>query len=195
MLLNNKIIIEEYSPSWPLTFLQLQSVYQSHLGSYVVGIEHVGSTSVEGLPAKPILDIDLIVEDEGLLKPIIPVLESLGYRHQGDLGITGRESFARTSALTPVDGSARTWPAHHLYVCLANSTGLKNHLALRNYLRSHPAKAKAYGELKKKLAKETPDNIDAYVEGKTEFITAALKEMGFAPAALNDITRQNKSKK
>jgi len=193
MMRNNRIIIEEYSPAWPLAFARLRSVYQSHLGSYVVGIEHVGSTSVEGLPAKPVLDIDLIAEDGKLFKPIITVLESMGYRHQGDMGITGREAFARTSALTPVDGSLRTWPAHNLYVCPAGSISLKNHLAFRNYLRSHPKKARAYGELKKKLAKETPGNIDAYVEGKTEFIIAALKEMGFAPAALNDITRQNTS--
>jgi GrpB-like predicted nucleotidyltransferase (UPF0157 family) len=190
---HNNIIIADYSPAWPLAFAQLRSVYRSHMGSYVAGIEHVGSTSVEGLPAKPILDIDLIVPDGKLLKPIITVLESLGYQHIGDMGISGREAFARTSALTPVDGSLRTWPAHNLYVCPANSISLKNHLAFRNYLRSHPNKAKAYGDLKKRLAKETPDNIDAYVEGKTKFIIAALKEMGFAPAALNDITRQNTS--
>jgi GrpB-like predicted nucleotidyltransferase (UPF0157 family) len=195
MLHNNKITIEEYNSNWPEAFTALRSVYQSHLGSYVAGIEHVGSTSVEGLAAKPIIDIDLIVEDDQFLKPILTVLENLGYQHMGNLGIPGREAFKRTSGLAPLDGSSRIWPAHHLYVCLANSISLKNHLLFRNYLRSRPAKAKAYGELKKKLAGETPDNIDAYVEGKTAFITGALREMGLDRNALNDITAQNKALK
>jgi len=191
MLYSNKITIEEYSPAWQQDFYELRAVYESRLGSYVIGIEHVGSTSVQGLPAKPILDIDLIVADSLLLKPVIKALEYLDYQHIGDLGIPGREAFKRASALTPADGSGRTWPSHHLYVCLANSTSLKNHLAFRNYLRSHPAKAKAYAELKKKLAAENPHNINAYVGGKTDFITGILKEMGFDPSALDDIARQN----
>ena len=192
MLQHHRIVIEEYSSGWPLAFAQLQSVFRSYLGSYVAAVEHVGSTSVEGLPAKPIIDIDLIIEDSALLKPVITVLQDLGYQHVGDMGITGREAFKRKSSLTPVDGSSRSWPAHHLYVCTAGNISLKNHLAFRNYLRSHPPKAKAYGELKKRLAKENPDNIDAYVSGKTEFITGILKEMGFDAAELDDITRQNK---
>jgi len=192
MLQHNNIVIEEYSSGWPMAFAQLQSVYRSRLGSYVAAVEHVGSTSVEGLPAKPVIDIDLIIEDSVLLKPVIAVLQELGYQHAGDLGIAGREAFKRTSSLTPVDGSSRTWPAHHLYVCTAGNISLKNHLALRNYLRSHPKKAQAYGQLKKRLAKEYPNDIDAYVAGKTEFITGVLKEMGFDAADLDDITKQNK---
>ena len=191
----NTIIIEEYSPGWHQAFTQLESVYRSRLGSYVVGIEHVGSTSVEGLPAKPVLDIDLIVEERHLLQPVITVLEGLGYQHVGDMGIPGREAFRRSSAHIPLDKDSKSWPAHNLYVCIAGSTSLKNHLAFRNYLRSHPREAKAYGELKKRLAAAHPHDIDAYVEGKTAFITGALKEMGFDTAALNDITRQNKTVK
>lgn len=191
MLYDNKISIEEYSPAWQQDFYQLRAVYQSRLGSYVIGIEHVGSTSVEGLSAKPILDIDLIVADSLLLKPVIKALEYLDYQYIGDLGIPGREAFKRASAHTPTDGSGRTWPAHNLYVCLATSVSLKNHLAFRNYLRSHPAKAKAYGELKRKLAAENPHNISAYVGGKTDFITGILKEMGFDASVLDDIVRQN----
>ncbi|MBN9386150.1 MAG: GrpB family protein [Chitinophagaceae bacterium] len=193
MIKDKAIVIEEYSPGWPLAFAQLEEVYRSHLGSYVVGIEHVGSTSVEGLPAKPILDIDLIVEDSHLLPPVITALEEIGYQHVGDLGIPGREAFRRLN--TPHNGSPNAWPEHNLYVCLAGSTSLKNHLAFRNYLRSHPGKARAYGELKKRLAAEHPHDIDAYVEGKTAFITGVLKEMGFDAAALDDITRQNKNVK
>lgn len=189
------IIIEEYTSAWPKAFDQLQAIYRSRLGSYVVGIEHVGSTSVEGLPAKPVLDIDLIIEDSHMLPPVITVLEGLGYQHAGDLGIPGREAFRRISAHAPLNGSSHSWPAHNLYVCLAGSISLKNHLAFRNYLRSHPGKARVYGELKKRLAAEHPHDIDAYVEGKTAFITGILKEMGFDTAALDDITRQNRNVK
>jgi len=192
---NKPIVIEEYSSGWATAFDQLQAIYRSRLGSYVAGVEHVGSTSVEGLPAKPVLDIDIIIQDGDLLPTVITVLEELGYRHEGDRGIPGRESFRRTSAHTPVNGSTHTWPAHNLYVCLAGSISLKNHLAFRNYLRSHPGKARAYGELKKRLATEHPHDIDAYVEGKTTFITGVLKEMGFDAAVLDDITRQNKAVK
>jgi len=208
---NNTIVVDEYSPGWQTAFTQLEEVYRSRLGSYVVGIEHVGSTSVEGLPAKPILDIDLIIQDRAMLPPVVAVLEEMGYQHAGDLGIPGREAFRRTSAdtplsetghtpgreivHTPVNGSSNTWPAHNLYVCVADSISLKNHLAFRNYLRSHPDKAKSYGELKRRLATEHPQDIDAYVEGKTKFITGILKEMGFNAAALDDITRQNKAVK
>ena len=187
------IIIEEYSSAWPKAFDQLQAVYRRHLGSYVAGIEHVGSTSVEGLPAKPVIDIDLIIADHQLLNPVIGVLEGLGYQHVGDLGIPGREAFKRTSAHTPVNESSQSWPPHNLYVSLAGSVSLKNHLAFRNYLRSHPGKARKYGQLKKRLAAEHPEDIDAYVGGKTDFITGVLKEMGFDAAALNDISRQNKA--
>jgi len=192
MLYNSRITIEEYSPSWQQDFRRLQEVYQSRLGSYIIGIEHVGSTSVEGLPAKPILDIDLIVADGLLLKPVIKALEYLDYQHVGDLGIPGREAFKRASALTPTDGSGRAWPPHNLYVCLATSVSLKNHLAFRNYLRTHPPKAKAYAELKRRLAADNPDDMHAYVSGKTDFITGILKEMGFDTTTLDDIVRQNR---
>jgi len=193
MVKNKAIFIEEYSPDWPSAFSQLQSVYRARLGSYVVGIEHVGSTSVEGLAAKPVLDIDLIIEDSHLLPPVITVLEALGYQHVGDMGIPGREAFRRTSDRTPLNGSTHSWPPHNLYVCLAGSISLKNHLAFRNYLRTHPDKAQTYGELKKQLAAAHPYDIDGYVEGKTTFITGILKEMGFDTASLNEITKQNKA--
>lgn len=83
-------------------------------------------------------------------------------------------------------------PAHHLYVCLRDSLGLVNHLAVRNYLRAHPETAQAYGDLKKRLADQFPHDIDSYGEGKTELILDILREAGFLPEQLQEIEAANR---
>jgi GrpB-like predicted nucleotidyltransferase (UPF0157 family) len=188
---NAEIIIEEYSPSWALSFQELRPVYLMHLADLVTDVQHVGSTSVVGLAAKPIIDVDLIISSKETLKAVIKKLHSLGYDHQGDLGIKDREAFKRQSDGVPFDPHTSTWPKHHLYVCLADSIGLKNHLAFRDFLRRHPETAKAYGELKKRLAREHPFDIDSYVERKTPFITKVLREAGFDQDTLSGIIQDN----
>lgn len=178
------ITISPYSDQWPLQFNELQSLLSKHLKELIIGIEHVGSTSVPGLAAKPVIDLDIIIKDKSRFEEIVAILNTLGYTHEGERGIPGREAFR-----------GPLYPAHHLYVCLEDSTGLKNHLLFRNYLRSHPEKAKEYGEIKKQLAAQYPDDIDLYVEKKTVFITAVLKETGLDEDNLKDITTQNKAKK
>ncbi|MBT1704387.1 GrpB family protein [Chryseosolibacter indicus] len=185
------ITIAQYSEQWPATFLQLRSVYETRLSGLMEGIEHVGSTSVPGLKAKPIIDIDIIASDENKLKKITSVLEKLGYQHLGDLGIEGREAFKRISVSVPLDGSGREWPEHNLYVCLQGSLSLLNHIRFRDYLRSHPAQAHAYGELKEKLASKFSEDINGYVEGKTSFIVEILKQFGFDADSLALIRSQN----
>jgi GrpB-like predicted nucleotidyltransferase (UPF0157 family) len=188
-----KILIEDYSPDWGLVFEQLKSIYQSHLGDLVIDIQHVGSTSVYGLAAKPVIDIDLVIRDRKDLDLLIERLALLGYEHRGTLGITDRDAFMRKSDKTPEDGSSRTWQKHNLYVCPADSISLKNHIALRDFLRNNPVKAKEYGELKRNLAEENSDNIDRYIEGKTPFITGILKELGFDSVSLSNIAGENKA--
>ena len=187
------IIIEDYSAQWPVAFEQLKAVYNSRLQPFIEGIEHVGSTAVPGLAAKPILDIDIIIKDKTQFGHIKAILETWGYSHEGERGIPGREAFAKQNALTPDNGSGKSWPAHHLYVCLQNSDSLRNHLSLRDFLRSHPDIAAQYGQLKKQLAEKYRYDIDGYVENKTAFITAILERTGFDGAVLDSITRQNKS--
>jgi GrpB-like predicted nucleotidyltransferase (UPF0157 family) len=91
-------------------------------------------------------------------------LAILGYQHEGDLGISGREAFT-----SPVAA-----PAHHLYVCPADSPELARHLAFRDYLRSHPGQARAYAELKRSLAERFYTDRDAYSRGKATFIESVL---------------------
>ncbi|CAL1518765.1 GrpB family protein [Chitinophaga sp. MM2321] len=192
---NNRIIVVPYSDHWATVFNQLKAVFSDRLKDLFISIEHVGSTAVPGLSAKPIIDTDIIIKDKSRFEEIVEILDKLGYTHQGDMGIPGRAAFKRRSELTPEDGSGRTWPQHHLYVCLQDSVSLKNHLSFRDFLRANPRKAKEYGALKLQLAKEYPLDIDSYIEGKTKFITAMLESTGFSQEALSDITAQNKAPK
>src|SRR5579859_1543910 len=143
-----RIVLEDHNPQWAEQFLRLKEVYEVHLGGLITGIKKVGSTSIPGIKAKPVIDIDIIVEKPERLRDVILQLEGLGYIHAGDLGIEGREAFSRTSSEVPVSHPRREWPPHHLYVCRQGIESLQNHLLLRDYLRNHPEKAREYSALK-----------------------------------------------
>ena len=181
---SSKIIIEDYSPLWPVAFEQLKAGLLAQLGELAADIQHVGSTAVAGLAAKPVIDLDIIIESRAQLPAVIEKLAAMGYDYCGDQGIKDREAFKQPG------GSAIK---HHLYVCPQHSASLKNHLALRDLLRADPALVIAYGNLKKELAVKYAHNIDLYVENKTAFIISALKMCGFNNDALQEITEQNKA--
>ena len=186
----NKIIVVEYNPKWAEQFTELRNLLLCYVNEEdIISIEHVGSTSIVGLKAKPIIDLDIIVADEERMKKVIAQLAKLGYEHIGDLGVKGREAFKRPPENILTDGTGRKWFGHHLYVCQTGSVGLRNHLALRDHLRAHPAKVVEYGNLKQDLAKKYPYDIDAYIEGKTDFITNILIEMGLDENDLSIIRR------
>ncbi|QJB35778.1 GrpB family protein [Chitinophaga oryzae] len=189
------ITVVPYTPEWADTFRQLAALYRAQLGNLITGIEHVGSTSVPGLAAKPVIDIDILIKEAAGLRPVVVGLERLGYTWRGDLGIPGREAFGRNAGTSPLDGEGTVWPAHNLYVCVEGCVSLKNHLELRNYLRQHPEAALQYGTLKQELAARYPHDIDSYVEGKTAFITGILAHTGMGADVLKDITAQNKATK
>lgn len=175
------IEVVDYDPAWPDVFEQLRRRLWAVVGGSAVAIHHVGSTSVPGLAAKPIIDMSVVVKSGDDVPRAIARLATLGYVHRGDLGIVGREAFEAPADL----------PAHHLYVCPAGSLALRNHMALRDYLRAHPDVARRYGDSKKRLAVEFHDDIDGYVAGKTTFILSILKEMGFSPEQLASIRAAN----
>lgn len=175
------IEVVDYDPAWPELFEQLRSRIWAVVNDAAVSIEHVGSTSVPNLAAKPIIDLTVVVETEAGVPLVIERLAALGYVHQGNLGIDGREAF----------DSPHRRPAHHLYVCARGNLGLVNHLALRDYLRTHPDAARAYGDLKRRLASQFPHDIDRYVEGKTGVILDLLREAGVPPEGLEAIARAN----
>jgi GrpB-like predicted nucleotidyltransferase (UPF0157 family) len=101
--------IMPYDPAWPLIFAGLKDVYASTLGRLALAIEHVGSTAAPGLAAKPIIDVDVVIPARAVLSEVIRRLATLGYRHQGDLGVPGREASTRNRRWHPrTAGPARS---------------------------------------------------------------------------------------
>lgn len=176
------VTVVDYDPTWPEVFERLRATIAPVVGDLAVAIEHVGSTAVPGLAAKPVIDLDVVVRAPSDVPMVVARLATLGYDHLGDLGVAGREAFR------PPDGS----PPHHLYVCRSGGPALENHLALRDRLRRQPELAAAYGALKKRLAQRFPHDIDGYVVAKTDFVVAALREAGLSDEALEDIERTNR---
>lgn len=127
----------------------------------VIGIYHIGSTSVPGIKAKPILDFVLEVEDMEAFIKESRNLESLEYVSKGEYGIPGRQFFTKDTL------GERT---HHLHVFQQGHQDIERHLVFRDFLRSNPEAAKEYESLKEKLAKRFPKKSDMYTEAKSDFI-------------------------
>ncbi|MDB6124791.1 MAG: dephospho-CoA kinase/protein folding accessory protein, partial [Pedosphaera sp.] len=152
---SQKIIVENYNPEWVNHFEKIKKTIWKEVSDVAVSIEHVGSTSVVGLPAKPVIDIDIVISSLQELPGVIERLQKLGYKHRGNLGIEGRDAFYAPQ------GTIK----HNLYVCLQGGLALKNHLLLRERLRKDPVARFQYGELKKSLALKFSDSIEEYIEG------------------------------
>jgi GrpB-like predicted nucleotidyltransferase (UPF0157 family) len=176
-----QIRVLDYDPQWATDFAAIRNSVWPALAHVAASVEHVGSTSVPGLAAKPIIDMDVVVPD-GSVAAGINALVSIGYEHRGNLGIPEREAFRAPTGL----------PAHHLYLCPSSSAALANHLAIRDYLRAHPASVREYSALKKRLASEFADDIDGYIDGKTSFLIAILRRSGFPEQLVADIERMNR---
>lgn len=172
-----------HSPKWISLFTSIKSQVWPKVQQAAISIEHVGSTAIPGLHAKPIIDMAIVVESEEKTHEAILGLKELGYEHRGDLGIKGREAFKR-----PLNS-----PKHNLYVVLKDSISLKNHLLFKNYLLNNAEARKRYSDLKLKLAQDHADNIDLYVEGKTSFIVNILKQLGMSDSEIKEIEDANKA--
>jgi GrpB-like predicted nucleotidyltransferase (UPF0157 family) len=153
----NPIIVLDYDPNWPGLFQSLRKRIADTLGDRAAAIEHVGSTAVPDLAAKPIIDIDVLLASETMLTAAIA---SLGYVHRGNLGIPEREAFR-----APAND-----PPHHRYACPPWSAEFGRHMVFRDYLRAHPKEAKIYGDLKIALAERFREDRPAYNTAKTEFV-------------------------
>ena len=175
------IVVVPYDPEWPARFAAIRARIEPALGDSAIAIEHVGSTSVPGLAAKPVIDIDVVVASLRDVPVAIERLATVGYRHRGDLTVTGREAFWSPEGSVP----------HHLYVCPSGVLPLRNHLALRHHLRTHPEAVAAYGELKLRLAAEL-DDVDAYIEAKTPLILGFLAAEGLSEDELGAIDGVNR---
>lgn len=161
-----KVVVVPYDSRWPQQFQQEAAEIHRVLGEESILLHHIGSTSVPGLAAKPIIDFLGEVNDIERVGRFNEPLAALGYEAMGEFGIPGRRYFRK-------GGDERT---HHLHIFEKNSSGAYRHLAFRNYLRSHPVKKEAYGALKIKLAEQYPHDIEKYMDGKDPFIKQTEKE-------------------
>ena len=158
-----RIQVLPYDPQWKENFQTIRQELSLALNGLALRIEHVGSTSVEGLAAKPIIDIDVVISDHMPLETVVAALSTIGYQHEGDLGIPQREAFR-------YDGKHHL-QEHHLYVCPESSPELRRHIAFRDYLRSHPEAAAEYGRIKMDAAKLHPEDIEGSITHKSSCIS------------------------
>lgn len=164
------VIVMPYDPKWKIEFEMIKQEIEDAIGNLIICVEHVGSTSVEGLSAKPCIDIDVVIKDYSVFKDVVLKLESIGYIHEGNLGIKEREAFKylnKPHLLT-----------HHLYVCPQNSQELLRHITFRNFLRSNPDARKEYSAVKENAAKLFPKDINKYIEYKTPCIEKLYSHCG-----------------
>lgn len=173
------IRIEPYSPSWSQAFADEAALLRSEFGPLALEIEHVGSTSVPGLAAKPVIDIQVSVAQLDDRAAFLERLTRLNYVHI-DLGEYDR--------VYPFFIKPEIWPTtHHVHLCVAGGEEEANHLAFRDYLRENPASAEEYEHLKRSLAARhdghTIKSVEAYSLDKTAFVEAVLTKAlpgGFA---------------
>ena len=164
------VIVLPYDKAWAEAFEDIKREIEVALGNLILGVEHVGSTSVEGMSAKPCIDLDIVIKDDANLDAVICRLAQIGYLHEGDLGIKGREAFRYRDKPHLMK--------HHLYVCRESSEELHRHITFRNYLRRHPDAAKVYSAVKEEAARLYPDDIDRYMAHKAPCIEALYAQCG-----------------
>ena len=153
-----------YTAVWAELFAEEKARLQTAVGPYILDIQHVGSTSIPGIPAKPIIDMAVAVANFEAARVCIEPIEQLGYVYKGELGIPRRHYFRK--------GDPRT---HHLHMNEINSQDWQNQILFRDYLRQHPEVAQAYGALKLKLAARYERDPEGYLQAKAPFIEEVLR--------------------
>jgi len=161
------VIVSDHSARWAQLFAEEAAKLRVVFGDLLLEIHHIGSTSVPGLPAKPVIDIMPVVKDIAQVDLLNVQMESLGYEAMGECGLAGRRYFRK-------GGDDRTHNVHTYQ--WDNRQAIERHLAVRDYLRTHPATAKEYGELKQRLARQFPTDIYGYMDGKDSFVKALEQE-------------------
>ena len=165
-----RVIVVPYDAAWKTEFEKIKAEIEDALGDLAIGIEHVGSTAVEGLSAKPCIDIDVVIRDASDLDATVAALARIGYVHEGDLGIKGREAFDYADKPHLMK--------HHLYVCAQGSAELLRHIAFRDFLRENSEAAEEYGRIKREAASLFPDDIERYIAYKAPCIARLYKLCG-----------------
>ena len=163
-----RVTVEPWDPTWATSFEAVRAELERACAD-VPGhsVEHVGSTAVRGLDAKPVLDVTVVVAHEHV-DAAIAALEDVGYRHRGERGIPDRHAVT-----APPHG-----PARHVYVGVEGSLAVRNQLAVRDVLRRDPVLRERYGRLKRSLAARDLASMDEYVAAKTPLLQEILRASG-----------------
>ena len=157
-----EVVVVPHDPNWRDLFADESKLIAEALGQNVVAINHIGSTSIPGIYAKPVIDILIDVTDIDEVDAKNLEMQSLGYEVMGEFGIEGRRYFRKEN-----NAGVRT---HHIHAFETGSPQIARHLAFRDYMIAHPDKALAYSELKQTLAVRNARDPDGYMDGKDEFI-------------------------
>ena len=157
-----KVEVVPHNPLWRDAFEAEAKEVAAALGENVVAIQHIGSTAIPNIYAKPVIDLLVEVRDIAQVDGQSSAMESLGYEVMGEYGINGRRYFRKDNR-----EGIRT---HHIHAFETGSAEIERHLTFRDYMIAHPAEAQRYSELKRKLAKEHTQSMDGYMDGKEGFI-------------------------
>ncbi|MGE8203267.1 GrpB family protein [Heyndrickxia sp. NPDC080065] len=161
--------VTPYNEQWVSLFEEEAEKLKKVFGPEIIHIHHIGSTSVKGLKAKPIIDIMPVVKNISLIDKFNKEMEALGYEPKGENGISGRRYFKK-------GGDSRT---HHIHIYEFKNPHIKRHLAFRDYLRAHPDAVKKYGNLKEVLSNRYPFDIQSYIKGK-EHLAIEIEQKAMA---------------
>ncbi len=159
-----------YSPDWPEEFVRERRRLAGALGGLAREIEHIGSTAVEGLVAKPLIDVVVGLHSYDQWALSLGAMKGVGYECLGEFGIAGRQFFLRGDPTT-----------HHVHMCEHGGRFWYQTLLFRDHIRERPEVCERYAELKRELAAQHADNREAYTTGKSEFIQRVLREAGWTP--------------
>lgn len=168
--MSEAVELSPYDPDWPAAFEREKLLIAPILGGNVRLIEHMGSTAIPGLSAKPVIDVIVLVDDLEAAKEGVPALEATGYSYWAANPDTSRLFLVRGLPPAP----RRT---HHLHIH-ANAEEVNRHLLFRDRLRADPAVLAEYQALKWALAERYRHDREAYTEAKASFIDALIREMG-----------------
>ncbi|MCM3708029.1 MULTISPECIES: GrpB family protein [Cytobacillus] len=158
--MTRKVAVTAYNPDWPSRFEKEAELIRTIFKGEIEKIHHIGSTSVRGLAAKPVIDILPIVMDIELVDRFNEDMISLAYEPRGENGLPGRRYFQK-------GGNQRT---HHVHIYEKGSLEITRHLAFRDYLRANREEAEKYGALKTELAEQFPFDMDSYIKGKEALV-------------------------
>jgi GrpB-like predicted nucleotidyltransferase (UPF0157 family) len=158
--------VMDYDPRWPDWFETVRGRIWPAVSDIALRIDHVGSTSVPGMVAKPIIDMDIVVRSPAQVRPVIDRVARIGYEWRGDLGVPGREAFE--------SGRDEGLPAHHLYLVVENSKAHLDHWLLRDLLRQDAGAREQYAALKRRNVELANGDMDVYVAAKAQFVAGLL---------------------